>query len=134
MQAEKITRERLIGTWRLVNAIAVDANGIALPPPYGPSPMGRLVLTQDGRMMAVLCDGRSTIPAGEKRPYASYCGNFRVEDNALITIVDAAALTERIGSQQVRQLEIHGKQLVLIPPRRSDGIQRKLFWELDGPP
>jgi hypothetical protein len=85
-------------------------------------------------MMAVLCDGSTTLPEGEKRAYASYCGNFRVEDDRLITTVDAAALAERIGSQQVRRVEIRGKQLVLIPPQRTDGTQRELFWELDGPP
>jgi hypothetical protein len=117
-----------------MRSTAVDANGKTLPPPYGPSPMGRLVLNQDGRMMAVLCDGRSSLPEGEKRAYTSYCGNFRIEDNRLITTVDAAALTERIGSQQVRELEMRGTQLVLIPRRRPDGSQRELFWELDGPP
>ena len=134
LRSQPITSEELYGTWRLVRATAVDAQGRALPPPYGPSPMGRLVLNRDGRMMAVLCDGRTALPEGEKRAYASYCGNFRVQDNQLVTTVDAAALTERIGGQQVRRLEMRGQQLVLIPPRRSDGAQRELFWELDGPP
>ena len=58
-------------------------------PPYGPEPMGRLVLTGAGRMMAVLCDGRTSIPEGEKRVYSSYCGNYRVETDTLTTIVDA---------------------------------------------
>lgn len=113
---------------------AVDAEGQPLPPPYGPLPMGRLVLNRDGRMMAVLCDGRTAIPEGERREYASYCGNFYLQGSKLITTVDAAALTERIGGQQVRRVEVRDKQLILIPPRRPDGAQRKLYWELDGPP
>jgi hypothetical protein len=128
-----IDAKQLIGTWHLVSAVAVAADGQPLPPPYGPEPMGRLVLSDNGRMMAVICDGRTTVPEGQKRAYASYCGNFRVEDDTLITIVDAAAITDRIGSQQRRKLDFRNGQLVLIPPRRPNGEQRELFWKLNGP-
>lgn len=132
-ESRKIEAAQLIGTWRLVSAVAAAADGGALPGPYGPEPMGRLVLAGNGRMMAVLCDGRATIPAGETRVYSSYCGSFRVEDDTLITTVDAAALRERLGSEQRRKLEFRDGHLVLIPPRRPDGSQRELFWRLDGP-
>jgi Lipocalin-like domain len=132
-ETEMIDSTRLIGTWRLVSAVAFAADGRPLPPPYGPEPMGRLVLTERGRMMAVLCDGRAKIPEGEKRAYSSYCGNFRVEDNILITIVDAAAIAERLGSEQRRKLDFRNGELVLIPPPRQDGERRELFWKLNGP-
>jgi hypothetical protein len=95
--------------------------------------MGRLVLTSAGRMMAVLCDGRMSVPAGETRAYSSYCGNFTVENNTLTTTVDAAAIPERIGSREVRTLEFRDGHLVLIPPRRADGEQRELYWQLETP-
>jgi hypothetical protein len=95
--------------------------------------MGRLVLDAAGRMMAVLCDGRPTMPAGETRAYGSYCGNYRVENNTLITTVDAAAIAERIGGQQIRTLAFRDGLLVLIPPRQPNGEQRELFWQHDGP-
>jgi hypothetical protein len=125
---------QLLGTWRLVASTAVDAAGRELPAPYGPRPMGRLVLDAAGRMMAVLCDGRPAMPDGENRAYGSYCGNFQVEENTLITTVDAAAETGRIGGRQIRKLEFRDGFLVLIPPPRPDGEQRELFWERDGPP
>ena len=84
-------------------------------------------------MMAVICDGRTTLPKDEKRAYASYCGNFRVEADTLITIVDAAAIIGRLGSEQRRGLEFREGHLVLIPPPRPDGERRELFWRLDGP-
>jgi hypothetical protein len=132
--AEAIRPEQLHGTWRLVASAAVDAEGQKLPPPYGPEPMGRLVLNATGRLMAVLCDGRPDLPDGTKRAYGSYCGNFRVENDTLVTIVDAAALSDRIGGSQVRRLEFRDGRLVLIPPRRRNGEQRELFWEREGPP
>jgi hypothetical protein len=133
MNSETIQPEQLYGTWRLVSATAVDSEGQTIRPPYGPEPMGCLVLGRNGRMMAVLCDGRPCIPEGDKRAYSSYCGNFRVEASTLITAVDAALLTERVGGEQRRKLEFRDGQLVLIPPRRPDGEQRELRWELNGP-
>ena len=82
----------------------------------------------------MLCDGRPQLPAGEERAYASYCGNFRIEDGRLITRVDAAALRERIGGDEVRKVELNGNRLVLRPQRRADGAQRILSWEREGPP
>ena len=125
--------ETLAGTWMLVEATAIDAGGKPIRPPYGPLPMGRLVLTPTGRMMAVLCDGRSLTPSGETRAYASYCGNYRIENGALITTIDAAALPERIGRDEVRKLSWRDDRLVLSPPRRSDGEQRELIWARCGP-
>ena len=133
MASGTIKLEELYGTWRLVASTAVDAAGNNLPPPYGPQPMGRLVLREDGRMMAVLVDGRLQMPDGMKREYGSYCGSFRVEGNVLITTVDAAAVTGRLGGEQVRGVEFRKGQLVLIPPRRADGVQREIFWDREGP-
>ncbi len=124
---------RLHGTWRLVRAIARDAQGREVAEPYGPHPMGRVVLSPNGRMMAVLCDGRPSLPAGVERAYASYCGNYRIEAGRLVTRVDASDLPARLGGDEVREVEWRGDTLVLRPPRRADGTQRELTWERDGP-
>ena len=57
----------VVGVWRLVAGSATAADGKKLPVPYGPRGMGIVTLTSDGRMMAVLCDGRPSLPAGAKR-------------------------------------------------------------------
>lgn len=128
-----IKQDQLFGTWKLVSAIATGKDGQPLRPPYGPEPMGRLVLSENGRMMAVLCDGRASLPEGEKRGYSSYCGAFRVENDTLITKVDLALLPERIGGEQRRKLEFRDGKLILIPPPRPDEGSRQLFWERTGP-
>ncbi|WP_428484434.1 lipocalin-like domain-containing protein [Rhodopila sp.] len=120
------------GTWRLVRAVSHDANGNELPAPYGGHAMGRVVLAADGRMMAVLCDGRRTIPDGGTRDYNSYCGNYTFEDGQLITRVDAASDAGRIGSDQVRDVRFEGELMILRPPPRAYGglvEQRELYWE-----
>ena len=51
-------------TWRLVETSAVNEAGKAIARPYGPKPQGLLAFGVDGRMMCVLCDGRSDLPEG----------------------------------------------------------------------
>lgn len=130
---KKEVRARLYGTWRLISATAVNADGKPIRDPYGPTPMGRIILSQTGRMMVVVCDGRLAMPDGQKRGHQFYSGNFRIDGDRLITEVDVAIMAERIGGQQMRRFEFLGDDLVLYPPRRADGEQRKLIWRLDGP-
>jgi hypothetical protein len=122
----------VVGTWRLVRAESRDGDGNVLPVPYGGHGMGRVVLGADGRMMAVLCDGRKEIPDGGKREYSSYCGNYTFDGVLLITRVDAASDPSRLGSDQVRDVRFEDGLMVLRPPERSYGgpvERRELFWE-----
>lgn len=120
------------GTWRLVRAVSRDGNGRELPEPYGGHGMGRVVLDKGGRMMAVLCDGRCSIPDGGVREYNSYCGNYTFDGKQLVTRVDAASDPSRIGSDQVRDVRFAGELMVLRPPPRTYNgpiEQRELYWE-----
>ena len=122
----------VIGTWKMVRAVAHDENGKALPAPYGGQGMGRLVLGADGRMMALLCDARRELPAGEKREYGGYCGNYTYDGKQLITRVDGAADPARLGSDQVRGVRFEDGLMILRPPPRDLGgtmEQRELTWE-----
>ena len=103
-----------------------------LPAPYGPKPMGVAVFTADGRMMAVLCDGRPALPPGEPRQYMSYAGNYRFDGSTLVTQVDASSDASRVGGEQVRQVRFEGARLLLNPPRRLWGgvmQHQELLWE-----
>ncbi len=59
----------LVGTWKLVGAVARDPAGAPLPAPYGGKGIGRVTFTAEGRMMSVVCDGRPELPAGTRREY-----------------------------------------------------------------
>lgn len=125
-----------VGTWRLVAASAVDANGNRKDVPYGPRGMGLVTLTADGRMMAVLVDGRKSLPDGAKRDYSSYCGNYTFDGSTLTTIVDAASDPARMGSAQVRKVRFDGDRMILMPPPSEVNgvkVQRELTWERVSP-
>ncbi len=130
-------RKSLVGTWKLVDATSKDPDGKPLPRPYGPKGMGLVTLNADGRMMAVLCDGRTSLPDGAARDYASYCGNYTFDGTTLVTKVDASSAARiAIGSDQVRTVRFDGKRLVLIPPPvMLNGVMqhREIFWERVGP-
>jgi hypothetical protein len=64
----------IVGTWRLVMTRAHNDAGEPMHAPYGPKPMGVVVFSADGRMIAVLCDARPLLPDDEPdREYSSYC-------------------------------------------------------------
>jgi hypothetical protein len=119
----------IVGTWRLVRAESHDANGNALPAPYGGQGLGRVMFNADGRMMAVVCDGRPILPPGTARDYSSYCGNYTFDGNQLVTRVDAASDPARLGGDQVRGVSFDGELMVLRPPPRPSGEHRVLTWE-----
>ena len=119
----------IVGTWRLVKAEAHDASGKPLPVPYGGKGMGRVTFNAEGRMAAVVVDGRPTLPEGIARDYSSYCGNYKYDGKRLVTRVDAASDPARLGSDQVRDVSFDGDFMVLRPPARPSGEHRVLTWE-----
>ena len=125
-------RASIVGTWRLVGARALDSDGKQVGVPYGPLGMGLVTLNADGRMIAVLCDGRAALPEGARREYNSYCGNYSFDGSTLVTKVDACSDPARMGTDQVRQVRFEGGRMILRPPPselNGTRIQREITWE-----
>jgi hypothetical protein len=125
--------QSIIGTWRLVKGTGTYDDGTPGPTPYGGEKgMGRVTFNADGRMMAVLCDGRTTLPPGVARESASYCGNYTFDGQRLVTRVDGGADTDRMGTDQVRAVRFEGPFMILRPPVKMIGgrpVHRELTWE-----
>jgi len=117
----------------MLRGLARDQNGNPRPTPYGPEAMGLLTLTRGGRMMAVLCDGRKSLPDGVGRDYASYCGNYTFDGAMLVTRVDASSTPRAaIGSDQIREVRFEDGLMVLMPPPATiNGVveYREVFWQ-----
>ena len=126
----------IVGTWKLAHAAARAAAGAPLPAPYAGSGIGRVTFTAEGRMMSVVCDGRPQLPAGDRREYSSYCGNYTFDGSRLVTRVDAASDPSRIGGDQVRGVRFEEDRMILSPPPRGAGETaeyREITWERIAP-
>ena len=123
---------RIVGTWRMKSTMGRDDAGKLLPPPYGPVAMGLVMFQADGRMMAVLCDGRPALPDGEPRQFMSYAGNYTFDGMTLSTRVDASSDATRVGGDQVRAVTFANGLMTLAPSRRLYGglmQTQELVWE-----
>ena len=122
----------IVGHWRLVATQARDDSGALLDPPLGPIPLGIVTLTAEGRMLAVLSDGRPTLPPGARREYRSYIGQYSFDGTTLSTKVDGADDPAWLGSDQVRAARFESGRLILRPPPRivaGRQVHRELVWE-----
>jgi hypothetical protein len=124
---------QITGTWKLIRTKAEAEDGSPLPPPFGGEHViGRLVLDPSGRMMGAIMDGRPEVPAGEPRQRSFYSGLYTYDGKRLVTRVDTSIDTDRIGTDQVRDVSFEGKYMVLRPPlRKYHGRMEKhsLWWE-----
>jgi hypothetical protein len=127
---------QITGTWKLIRTKAEAEDGSPLPPPFGGEHViGRLVLDPSGRMMGAIMDGRPEVPAGEPRQRSFYSGLYTYDGKRLVTRVDTSIDTDRIGTDQVRDVSFEGKYMVLRPPLRNyHGRMEKhsLWWERMG--
>jgi len=123
----------LYGTWHLVKAIGRDEHGAAGLHPFGSEPFGVLCFTKNNRMICALCNNAEHLIEQEApREYSSYGGHFVFDGKVLTTRVDMASDPERMGSDQVRQVEFEEDRMILTPPlRRYRGVMqaRTLIWE-----
>lgn len=133
---ETSIRKRLIGAWKLVT-IEVAADGKVMLP-YGERPLGRLSYDEAGRTSAqVMRPGRQssvTDPSTVSRAnedelrqiadgYVGYYGTFTIDRGTLVHHIEACTLPAWVGTDQKREYELAGNQLLL-----KFGTN-KLVWE-----
>ena len=128
-----MTKPTVVGTWALVRGVCTAADGTPRPAPYGPMGLGRVSFTADGRMVAVVCDGRPELPAGVEREYNSYCGTYTFDGTKLVTKVFANSDPKRLAVDQIRYITFEGKYLIMRPPPSAapgkPAEQREIWWE-----
>ena len=137
-------RENLIGTWKLVSATSIRADGERIQL-YGQRPVGLLTYTHEGRMTVVLGDGdrkrlsnedwQSTSDAERAEAFSTliaYAGRYTFERDRVIHHVEIASIQNWVNTDQVRFVTITASRLTLrTPPRTLFGEQRiqELVWE-----
>jgi hypothetical protein len=131
--------DALIGNWKLVSwQVIVNNEAQNL---FGQNPKGSLILTREGRAMAITtADNRkagagSTERAALHESMIAYTGKYRVEGSDFITTVDVSWNEVWNGTEQRRHFRIEGDKLFiesapapsLLFPGRTDF--RRIVWE-----
>ena len=129
----------LIGNWKLVSwQVVVNGEPKDL---FGSRPNGYLILTREGRSMAITtAQGRI---AGESeaeraalhKSMLAYTGRYRVEGDEFVTLVDASWNEVWNGTEQRRKFRLDGSRLFIdsapapsiLFPGRVDF--RRIVWE-----
>jgi hypothetical protein len=112
---------KLIGTWKLIACDIEHQDSGAREPYFGAAPpSGYLILTPEGRMMALLVSGgRGPGQTDEKqaalfRTMIAYTGCYRLESDQLITTVDVSWNEEWTGTEQARFYTLDGDRLHIM--------------------
>jgi len=109
----------LVGAWRLVSFEAEDRATGERRSPFGVHPKGRLLLLENGLMIAILTAEGRPAPGGDlERARAfntmvAYSGRVTIEGDRLSTAVDISWNEAWVGGPQLRYFRLEGSTLEL---------------------
>jgi hypothetical protein len=120
----------LVGVWSLVSYDEVKPDGARGEGPLGIAPKGLLIYAADGyvsvNMMRVF--GEASGPGTHQ--HMSYAGTWRLDGEQALHRIEVTPNTPWIGTEQVRDIEVHDGLLTLYGTAIVDGVARKraLTW------
>lgn len=143
--ARRKMTDQFVGAWKLVSYERRGPDG-AVSYPMGESAVGRLTYDGMGRMSAQLMrvdrpkstaenprEGQLEQKAAAYDGYTAYYGTYTVDEKNKVVFhrVEASLFPEWIGTDQRRQYEFSGAQLILRATMKAGGVQveNRLVWE-----
>lgn len=115
-----------VGIWKLVSWETEFQGSSERVSSYGQNPKGYLILTREGRMMAMLeGEGRKAAQTDEERSnllrtMVAYTGKYKLKGNTWTTKVDAAWNPAWIGTEQERTFKLEGDKLYITSMWQSN--------------
>ena len=132
----------LVGAWRLVSYEAHGPGGVLYP--LGEDAAGYIMYTPDGYMsVSMMAAERRNFADGDMlsgtndekidaaETYVSYCGRYDYQGGRVVHMVETAFFPNRVGTEQVRYVELDGDTLTLrTPPMVLGGVSRqgRIVW------
>jgi hypothetical protein len=142
MKTAILTTGELVGTWKLVSASSTSSSGDRDETPYGPTPVGLLTYTEDGRVSAMISHGgRKPLSVGGGsleeqseafKTFLAYGGRYTLSGDKVTHHVEIASIQNYVDRDLVRNVKFQGDQITLVtPPTRVNGkIQTvELIWQ-----
>jgi len=109
----------LIGTWNLLAAQFEFTGNRERLDLFGPSPVGRLILTKTGDFMTVITSADRVSVADSARLFETmmaYAGRYRIEGDKVVVSCDLSWHPKWVNTEQVRFYELNGPELLLRTP------------------
>lgn len=143
-QQEEATRQKLLGTWKLVSVVSEEIPSGAKTELMGSNPSGVINYGSDGRMMVLIVRGDRKKPAGGIatpgeadalfRSMTAYAGTYTIAGDKLTHNIDISWNQTWTGTPQSRLLKFEGNRLTLSTPASPDPVHgkmsiRSLVWE-----
>jgi hypothetical protein len=110
---------QLIGVWQLLSFQTEFKDGSPRQATFGEHPLGYIVFTKEGRMMAVIeAEGRKDASTNQDRAallmsLGAYSGKYQVTGDQWTTNVDVAWIPAWRGTKQVRSYALIGDRLTV---------------------
>jgi len=136
------TNDKLVGAWKLVSASSTTSTGERNETPYGPSPVGFLTYTGDGRVTALISyGGRKSLSAGVGtreeqaeafKTFFAYAGRYTLNGDQVAHHIEISSIQNYVDKDLVRSVKFQGDQIILTtPPTPVKGkIQTfELIWQ-----
>ena len=120
-------RETLLGVWELVSCEGRNSDGSSFLP-YGPTPIGKLIYTEDGHLAVTLMSPARPPFASEDiskstneekasafNTFDSYCGRWKLDEvtGRVEHIIEAGRIPNWIGKTHTRFCSIDDQGLTL---------------------
>ena len=89
---------------------------------FGPTPVGRLILTSAGDFMTVITEGNRALLRDTARLFETmmgYAGKFRLEGDKIIVSCDLSWHPDWVGTEQVRFFKLEGERLSLRSAKQT---------------
>jgi hypothetical protein len=139
------TDDKLVGTWKLVSASSTSSTGERSETPYGPSPVGFLTYTGDGRVTALISyggrkplsgGGGTVAPLEEQaeafKTFLAYAGRYTLSGDKVTHSIEISSIQNYVNRDLVRSVKFQGDRIILVtPPTSVNGkIQTvELIWQ-----
>ena len=144
-QTESETRDRIVGTWKLVSTEQTMKDGTTRSyPQYGTQGKGFLMYQRDGYMCADLVNpdrpkwADHVHPTTEEKLAATdgtfaYCGRYEIDvkQKQIVHLPEVATDPGYVGSRQIRPYTFEGGRLILSDVEKNDPTvaRWKIVWE-----
>ena len=137
--------DKLVGTWKLVSALSTTPAGEPSKAPYGPSPVGFLSYSEDGRVSVLISyGGRKPLSVGGAalalqeeqaeafKTFLAYAGRYTVNGDKVTHHIEISSIQNYVGKDLVRDIKFQSDQIALVtPPTPVNGKMQivELIWQ-----